>query len=1728
MNISSTSYVRYTLTGKLESVYRPLHNLYSDAELNTKSFRSKNLLFDLSKPVSLQTQVSYDNSTNLIINDNHNKPRLINTYFAPTENDSFQLTPHIGDNNTNVYKEDNLDLNTSLYKLSYRIPKIKLESIRPGGQLLVGGYVFYIKASDEDGNTTDILAESGVISITTSTGGYGNMRSNKLISLEITNIDTEYSHLRIYYSRSTSNIHESASTTCHLIDHLYPLTLDNTSKKARIIITGLENVINIEESELNTRYNINDYVRSQAVVNSRLFLGNGTNTYADYEMLRDLSRRIVPQLNVFEGFKDKFYSDPINTYNYTGYHPYEIYRFGIVYIYANNSTSNVFNTCGVNDLNTDNININNFDIVTGTTKEEKDLDLLKYNSSRYFQEDQVNDYAPVVSYTVGEFISGNTLEQYNTKGVCYLNPKQDNVKNIYGIKFNIPPYVKKKLKQLGIIGYFFVRQKRIPLKLCECVTTKICSNTHTPAIPKKDGYEFESYTNKNCKLTQDYKKRLRNCGTYRTYKLRDDGIYGYEDNTDSLQENSWAGICPDYELNQYYYNNLFTGSKFQIKSLEDIEWPQSGSMSGNRLREATHNTYIPANSLINSKIVGVEDGVSLLSIGTDKSNKTYEFSSKVGEASDKWSWKGVASDFARAENENLIATLFNIQIKKDDQGNIVYDKGIDERLQWMSKDTCPNNQIRGLFGPYLGIYSETDLKSKRYVIYPENFTIDSIDTYLKVRMLNKGSYYAIGDRCSIDDDIVIQYRGDCFISTFAHRLNRNFQDPNAPNNDIIIQPEGTQFPTLLYVKKTVDNKDDEDDQYSSNFIEGDIISIQKDTESKRNFGEDENMSYGKSCNVGDLNAVNIGTWVQFLIRTDHNYDMRSEDHTNATEKLQMGSWRTSYPQHSLYYGGSYKFPDSTAYNFGLSVSGGVRQYQCIENDSYDNVYYKNRIFYSNIDITSYFVNGFRTFISNQYRDYDTSYGAITKLVSWYGNLLAIFEYGICLIPINERVASGEGAGGNLYINTNNVLPDTPKVLSPIYGTQWEESVIQTPHYVYGVDTKAKKIWRTDGNEVVIISDFKIQSFLNDNLNLHSLQPLIGRIILKGHYIQYKGDVIFTLYKYNDSDSNKNELWNICWNENSNLWTTMYSWIPSYTANLRTALVSFNYEDTKDIYDSYYMQSILDNLLKKYNTDILLPQYQNIYDRLIKSNTVYGTVEIEQTISQNSDFIYGTITKDKYNINISGEYAIAPKYDPESDKKDTDGNSIYENNLNNYVLKNKYTLSDKAKLLILYLYKNHNKFSGTTQSLFNNTNIEFINYGTDTIDSISATELEKGASIPFELNTIYFQNNCLYYKAEDLYYKLKIIGFGPSQNIYKHGFADFIGQTERIKPTQWFGKIYPFEVEYVTIDDPNTNKLFENIKLLSNKVMPESLHYEIIGEGYDFSDDKLNAYYRQENLKELWHKAYISKDYAIKYDPYYKELLPQIHQKYLYNYSGEKETLATSTPYLEGDNKQEFYEQNAIYRNKEDKALYNKSFIPWYYYCRVHNPNDIESYYYQAIVKNKNYDGLGGTELIWDRRLNDFKIAVHSKAVDIDGPGGIIRGNMKYYDNFWKITIPTILFKEKNETAWPIIEYNEDSIDLNSPEKIIIPKGKYPKPPLVPLIAPTIQDDISGNMIEINKIDSIAKTMDLTDISFDYDTNSWGERQEAKLQDRYMKVRIRYSGKDKVLLQAVKTYYNTTY
>ena len=135
-------------------------------------------------------------------------------------------------------------------------------------------------------------------------------------------------------------------------------------------------------------------------------------------------------------------------------------------------------------------------------------------------------------------------------------------------------------------------------------------------------------------------------------------------------------------------------------------------------------------------------------------------------------------------------------------------------------------------------------------------------------------------------------------------------------------------------------------------------------------------------------------------------------------------------------------------------------------------------------------------------------------------------------------------------------------LSQGIGSSWIDSIKVSKNFVYGVDTISKKIWRTDGKKFEIISDFKIQKFLNDNISftVYDRTPLIGLRNVVTHFNVFKNDLLFTFYDQTFNETEK--VWNLVYNESLNNWTTRYTWEPAFSENISNTFFTFNRETCK--------------------------------------------------------------------------------------------------------------------------------------------------------------------------------------------------------------------------------------------------------------------------------------------------------------------------------------------------------------------------------------------------------------------------------------------------------------------------------------------------------------------------------------------------------------------------------------
>ena len=423
--------------------YTPLCNFKSEGQDDYGAFTDVSLGYSTLHPVTIEIQPSYDGSVNIIITDGVNPVRIVNSAFSVLPNDKYKLIQRNQTVYTNYYSWDSLR-ELELIRNSATLANVRLDNVGQGGQLKGGNYTFYIKFGDSDYNQTDVVAESGIVSIFKGSDGdpfsiKGTLyeeRTDKSITLTIENCDYKnFSKIYVYYVREYSDTQGfRLSESVRLIE---PFDLNGPNQT--IFITGYEQTALIDVEELNIDYHTFDNARAMAQQQSMLFLGNlnQKDTFKIYQRLADKTKLIVPRqvqnleleaTNTKFGGGSEYYSTQ-NIYNYVGYWPDEYYRFGIVYILSDGSTTRVFNTANDGVVKTSRVAVLGKDVI---------------------------------------------------KPISF-------VFDLSGIDF----------EDIPVIGYFVVRQKRIPMTICQGLSIAVDQRTHLPVTWNGANWITESFLSCN-------------------------------------------------------------------------------------------------------------------------------------------------------------------------------------------------------------------------------------------------------------------------------------------------------------------------------------------------------------------------------------------------------------------------------------------------------------------------------------------------------------------------------------------------------------------------------------------------------------------------------------------------------------------------------------------------------------------------------------------------------------------------------------------------------------------------------------------------------------------------------------------------------------------------------------------------------------------------------------------------------------------------------------------------------------------------------------------------------------------------------------------------------------------------------------------------------------------------------------------------------------------------------
>lgn len=1897
-------------------------------------FITSELSFNLSHPVGILPQYSYDGSVNLILNDGLNIPRLINSRFTVTGRNTYKVIDRKGDNDTNIYDQgEQFDVDTSLFKNVNKIPKLEYLGTS-SGNMKIGNYHFYFKYADADGNESDWVAESGLVSVFMGTSpksvntGIRDENSIKSVRFKLSNIDIGYSYVKVYYTRYSADVDSNYVVQAKRIDKNFLVT---NSGICTILITGDENETEVTLEEINSSFDVIQNAQTQCTAANRLFMANVHKSKIEYDMLSKLSLCFCPYkaeenypLTTNNGITESYdinsnsdgYYDTQYIYNKTGYWPGELYRLGVVYILKDGSLSPVFNIRGATGITSS----ENF-----TYKVTEDF---KDNTNPDLEDEEIlAKVLDEIDYSEEDFmIVGGKANNENAKGVIQLASISDKTFPVVGVNIQTDKLVIKELKKY-CKGFFFVRQKRIPLTMCQGIVVGLDNKSRTPTLPTlagvlsdvnyensfvetsdindinfiSEGFLSRYYFSLDKKKTGVGKKILiavgvvavlaaavvatvftcgaagavigvglaaaisaatptilattaivagaaiataatafgveavvlkarqaRNKRAAQAVKGRNEEIpKGYErkekDDSrklthelseryiikDGTKNSPEAIIVPDYQVNQPYYNQFLTGDDFVVKLC--YEQPNTNYLNDGYFESDWRHFYTGGyfvqndNRSYNVQLVGVPDGCPIKMIGENK------YCARAGYPEEAYQYEFQGVEYTDTENKKANSDI-----------------------------------VRGNYGSFVGMNGYTGHATDQVNIMIPGYRENNLFEYVQLRAQDTSAFYAISDRIDINDinkkTTLLQesdaeekdfsetyYRGDSYICQFTHRIVRNFNDPSAPYNDKIVDENSW----------------------------------------KDNYDPDKPENYA-NINLGDVNAVQMGLWLTFQLRSTYNLNIRTIDKSNVDEGLMCGNYRSFYPNYGQLANGNQKIPDSAQYNKGFTKSVSEKYYFEVPDVPYIKQEFQNRIVFSDIHINDAYKNGFRVIRTMNHKDYPMTHGSITKLVELKNALLIVFEHGIGLVSINNNAE-----------HTSQILSDL-NIISDTYGSQWKDSIIKTPSGIYGVDTVAKKIWRVKEGQIEIISDMRVQEFLNQNISLseRELTPIIGVRNVKTFYNAFKHDVMFTFYDNLHGVHEKS--WNLCWNELLGIFTTFYSWIPSEMQNIDNIPFSFDRTTTKAIgklgisdHGNDYSDGVTlsNNVLdikggtvsiideKTQETHYTNPSfsvknksldmtYYDIrgelqhYDFEDASNNVgeNGAVLLSTLLAEEKNFIgflhldNRTLPDKKTRYHI--EYEMM---------RDTQGNyKLFEIKHATVAVKtvNELLKSNVKYVDVYYLVLKEDAYVGNLLSELyyrNNSGISYADVDAHKVapepilysaasakimdtqiinkerldqlrakygdDWLVGNDTSRGRTTAYQCGTIgdiynkvtsfadvtgtvvdettqyhsikladhwlldcengysvyvgmpIFKNKAgkrlmlpkdlqvnpdkivryLNIKAkvfietidetpsaQEAYYNqfangdqnICMIDAGYfessvaitnsfnlsllSTDFWKHGQAGLIDITDKIYPTYWYGKQHPFEFECVVVDDPSVHKIFTNLELVANKVKPESFHYEVVGDVYDFSEDKPTMYFRQEALKAL------------------------------YQYNGYD------------------IEYNSNFLNIEPKQHNRSAELPKYY-SRWDTVNEIyDSYKRFSAPLGFNYDHLAGAEIVYYPTRNEFRVWNHVEAIDMDSLSqdlatSVIKANCRYLEDKWLVSINPIVVTYKNEIDKSAVPVGESMFSKNafgvykySTWVSADANGSFADSKLPPInIHGTKMEEKLGSNIqfptgESGKDNALYNLYNLDE----WNKGSWRpidpvknkERRETDVRGKFMKVRIRYSGEELAIIDFLNTIYQISF
>lgn len=1039
---------------KMVMRYQPLRNLYNgsiDDKKSALSMVTSQFGYSEDTELSIDIQQDYDKSLNIILTAKGHPPRIINTGFSVFPDGTCDIEDRNEGSDTNKYTIQELEEKTRLTTQTSTLPVLEFKGIREGGSLKSGNYRYYFRYMNQDGNETNIVAHSMECQVFIGNsrgkirGGKTNEPSGKLVAFDLLDVNQSFQYISVYFTYNTG---EDGSSPQHY-RFKYPIRISGPVMTIHHV--GHEEVEQVSNEEVGAELSSVISASASAQIDSRLVLANVSEEVKSYEDLKVFAQLFEPTIyrkqerNPGWGSAEHIYSgnlamyeDPNYTYNFLGFKAEEIYPFGIVGITQSGAHTPVFPVKGLV-----------FDTV----------DLGQYQS--------------------------NPSQGYNDKGIIRF-PKRENMNftglfYVYGVTFKLSPSAPTDLInriKKDFMGFYFVRGEKT-MGNRDILDQGIILNTIS--IPKFTSNPWEEPK------------------TFIHHTLMEDG--------NEKGPNDFMSVpAPGYVFEMQRFERDYNNQKFHFT----VPFKHS------------YTSYRHNDNWI--------DQTEVYKKPTDKRYAYYSVGSVCSFSNHRDRIRTEVGTSAYMHVKKSIEFMPAISRKGDGRYYILGEGG-----NWWDTQQVMTS-VDNTTGNYVSLFVPNSYSSISEESYP--ISIDFVDMYtLQGKFGNKFKLYGyIGPYANYDTEQNNKnYKGVltrmCGSYTFNQYVGIEVQKSMDENILYEQLPEKKSLSTAEFMGG-------DHVHYYSSAIYGAVVDIRRSPDipnreqvlnryanldgiryrpaeqiwrtsslgpsySRRVFGGDTyiGMCYRRIYFSDNYEwNVTAGPTVGMFLESYINPALRSEEQEDDPEtSMTRNGVRTFMPF------GAPTYDNSGATNTGKNdpwrengdqAESGLynRAYAPIElvlahhaipsnyiETSQASFQRPTRLVVSQQHVAGQFENNYRKFYGINYKDYDFKHGEIVNIFPKGNHLIVVQERGVGVLEINQRIQTGEDSGGSIYVEALDFLPPKMAIISEVVGASSKLHTIATDNFVYGVDLLKKKIWRPEGNMVNILSEGRIESYLDRTL-----------------------------------------------------------------------------------------------------------------------------------------------------------------------------------------------------------------------------------------------------------------------------------------------------------------------------------------------------------------------------------------------------------------------------------------------------------------------------------------------------------------------------------------------------------------------------------------------------------------------------------------------------------------------